>query len=335
MFRSYYERIRHPSRRMIFAMLMVGSAVAVLAPRDLLRSGRHMTELIALPQWAAHQVTRSAVEPVRALAREGMTAAEARRLAEEKTLLENENAALRDRIAALDQTVRELALLRRSGAAEGGALIPAPVVAADAAPGRETLLVGRGRLRGVQREDWVASRMLVRAGEPEGVENGAAVLGRQCLLGWVEETGPFTSRVVLLSDPYAQRVLRVHIAHSLRNGPDAQSRELRFVTMGGRVAEFVLRGVGGGRMIVNDIPHDFVDAGLITPGDLVLSDSRDPKLGQALVVGEITEVRHNKSKPLLYDTYVQPRFDPKSLSQVLIVDRSRHNAPDNTGNDSN
>ena len=328
MFRSYYERIRHPSRPMIFAMLMAAAALSVFVPRHPFGSGRHMTELIALPQWAAHKVTQTAVEPVRAWAREGLSAADARRLADEKLLLENENAALRNQITALNQTVQELALLRRGGSNNLGALIPAPVVAADASPGRDTLRVGRGRLRGVQREDWVASRMLVRAGEPDGIQSGAAVLGQQCLLGWIEETGPFTSRVVLLSDAYSQRVLRVHIAHYAASDRNPRAREPRLVMMGERVAEFVLRGAGGGRMIINDIPHDFVDAGLITPGDLVLSDPHDPKLGQALVVGEITEVRHNKSKPLLYDAYVQPRFDPRSLSQVLIVDRSRHTSAD-------
>jgi len=323
MFHEYFDHLRHPTRSTVFAVLMAGSALVLLLPGDLLRPARHMTELIAVPQWAVHQAARTAAQSVRAWSRPKASAEHIQRLVDEKNLLENENVALRDRIASLEQTVQELTLLRETGVAEQGTLIPAPVVATDAAPGRDTLLVGKGKLAGAKREDWVASRLLVRAGTSDGVRTGAAVLGRQCLLGWVEQTGPFTSRVVLLSDAYTHRLLRVRIAHLTPSPDDPRTFQPRFVTLGDHVAEFVLRGAGGGRMIINDIPHDFMDAGVVAAGDLVLSDPRDPKLGQSLVVGKITEVRHNKDKPLLYDAFVEPRFDPKSLSQVLIVDRSR------------
>jgi cell shape-determining protein MreC len=323
MFRRYYDLIRHPTKSTIFVALMVVSLLVLWLPGDLLAPGRHMTELIAAPQWAANRAVQTVARPIQARYDQQVSGKKLQRLITERTLLENENVALRNRIASLEQTVREMTLLQEAGVAERGTLIPAPVVAADAASGRDTLLLGSGQVEGVRREDWVASRLLLRAGTSAGVQDDDAVIGRQSLLGWVEQAGPFTARVVLLSDAYAQRPLRVHIAHRTPSQEDPRTFQPRFVTRGDHVAEFILRGAGGGRMLIRDISHDFIEAGLVQENDLVLSDPRDPKLDQSLVVGEITKIRHNKDKPLLYDAFVRHRFDPKNLSQVLVVDRSR------------
>ena len=308
-----------PSKRTVFGLLMAGSALILALPNDYLRRpAGEFVQLIAYPQWAMQQATLKARQPIEALARQQMTADQQARLEEDNKGLENENVVLRQKIDTLNQTNSELTLLRENGFGNQGLLVPADVVAADATPREDSFVVSKGKARGVKDRDWVASRLFVQAGTSDGVDHDAAVLARQCLIGWVEQTASFTSRVVLLSDPAANRVTRVHIAHH-----DPQTRQPRQVLLDDRLAEFVLRGAGGGKMIIRDIKNDFVKAGVIAEGDLVLSDAHDPKLGQSLVIGEIEQLRHNKKEPLLYDAIVRYRFDPHALSQVLLVDRSR------------
>ncbi|HSA29021.1 MAG TPA: rod shape-determining protein MreC [Phycisphaerae bacterium] len=310
--------MRTPSKPTIFMILMLLSGVSVFLPPDLFGPARVLTQLVAVPQWAAQRATQHVAEPIQALAAKPMAAEELVRLQRQDLALENENTVLRQQVYELQLTVQELTLLRRQSLQRDGIILPAPVVALDAAPGRDSMLLGKGKVQGAKREDWVASRLLVQVGQQDGVQGEEAVLARETLIGRIEETSPLTSRVVLLSDPYTNRAMKVRIMHF-----DHSSQRYLQVTSGGRIAEFVLRGAGAGRMVVPDIRKDFTDAGVVAVGDLVTSDPQDPRLPLGMVIGEITELRHNKDNPLLHDAMVQHRYDPKNLSQVYIVDLSR------------
>lgn len=314
-----HPRLIPPSKRNLFLLLMGISALMLAMPTQYIhRPASEMAQVLALPQWAVHRAVLSATRPLKDLAREQITAEQQARLEETAKALENENVVLRQQVESLKQTVDELTLLRQNGLPGDGMIIQAEVIAGDAAPHQDSFLVGKGRSRGVKYKDWVASRLFVRAGVQDSVRDEAAVLARQCLIGWVEQAATFTSRVVLLSDPIANRGVLTHIAHY-----DRETGQPRQVLLDGQLAPFVLRGAGDGKMIIRDIKDDFIKAGVIAKGDLVLSDPHDPKLAQSLVIGEIEELRHNKDQPLLYDAIVHHRFDPQSLGQVLIVDRSR------------
>lgn len=316
-----YHRIKMPSKPTVFVMLMAASLVLMMIPVDVLRPARNMTQLIALPQWAVQRATDTATKPIETLSRETLTPAQQNQILRENQSLENENLVLRQQIETLRSTIEELSLLRQQGVPENVSLIPASVIASDADPRRDSLLLGKGNRKGINEDEWVASRLFVQIGDQAGVRRDSAVLARDMMLarenliGWVEETTASTSRVVLLSDAYANRPIRVHLAHF-----DPESKRPLLVTIEDKVAPFVLRGMGGGKMIVADIDRAFIDAGVVAVGDLVTSDPNDPNLPHAMVVGEIVEIHHNKDKPLFYDAIVRHRYDPKSLSQVMIVD---------------
>lgn len=313
----WLNRLKWPSKPTIFALLMVGSLAYLLLPSDPLAGARGMTQLIALPQWAAHQVAQKAVAPIRQLAESQLSVSQQQSLLDENEALVNENVALRCQLTDLRATLEELTLLRAHLPATG-VVIPAPVIGLDAAPRRDSLLLAKGRTHGVRDRDWVASRLFVEAGEQEGVAPDTAVLARESLIGWVERSASLTSRVVLLSDAYANPAMRVNIAHF-----DSQSGRYLQVTRSGRVAGFVLRGSGGGRMLIPDIDREFVDAGVVAVGDLVTSDPSDPRLPMAMAIGEITALHHNREQPLLWHAEVVHRYDPKALTQVYLVDLSR------------
>ena len=299
-------------------MLMAGSIICLALPRDWLLPAREMTQLIALPQYAVNRAADRATDPVQTVRRRTVPADEHARLTERLQNLENELATLRLQGIQQEAMLEELTGVRHlPGFPADGLLIPASVVAPDAAPGRESLLVSKGRRHKVQPGDWVTSWLDVTAGAADGVHRDLAVLARQTLIGWVEQVSSHTSRVVLLSDPAANKAWRVHVAQADTCQFVADLKDHR------KPADFALRGIGRGQMRIADIDARFVDSKTIRLGDLVTWDERDPRLPLALVIGEITDLRQDPQQPLLYEATLRHRHDPKQLDQVLIVDLSR------------
>ncbi|MBI4580112.1 MAG: hypothetical protein HY718_10450 [Planctomycetes bacterium] len=311
----YYRRLRKPSKPTIFALLMAASAVLILLPREFLGSARQMTQLVALPQYGvsrlAQGVSRSAAE----LRLETVPAREHDELTRSKQALENETIALRQQILQLRTTVDELQQLRgRSRFPANGRLIPARVVGWDAVPGRDSMVLLKGRSPAVRQGDWVTSRLAVQAGGNDGIREDLWVLARETLIGWVEFTSPYVSRVVLLSDRYANRAWRVYVVAVGRDKED------EFVCERGEPIVFALEGLGDGKMRIPDVDARLVTSGRIREGDVVTSDGQDPRLPLAMVIGEIVKLQQVKKQPLLYHAIVKHRCDPKDIAEVFVVD---------------
>lgn len=299
---------------------MVASFVLILLPNDLLAPTKNVTQVISPLQILTLEATRGITEPIRTLAERAPSAREHADLGQEKQALENEAFVLREEMARLQTEIDELTGIRRQGFPARGALIPARQIALDAVPGRDSLVVSKGHVQNVSRNDWVTSRLAVDAGTEDGVQDAFAVLARQCLIGWVEQAAPLTSRVVLLSDPVASRPVRVHLA------PTDSDGKHRLLAVNGQPIPFALEGTGGGRMRIRDIAASLVDTGAISQGDLVTSDPNNPRLPLAMVIGRIEELTQNRDNPVCYDAVVGYLFHPKHLSQVYIADLSRTGA---------
>ena len=258
---------------------------------------------------------------IKRLRTEPVPTAEYDKVVGEKLAAETEAASLRQRVGELETTVQSLTRLHKRGFPTAGTLIPARVIATDAA-GRDSLLLGKADLKNVRSGDWVASRMMVQAGAQDGVHDQLAVIGNECLIGYVEQTGPLAARVVLLSDRAANKAMRVRIV--------PRDRKRSALVAGGKYVNFALEGAGQGRMRIPDIPREYVDTGKIKAGDLITSDPNNPRLPLAMVLGEVKELTHVKDKPVFYQAIVTPLSDPKNLSQVFIVDLSASAQPTKT-----
>ncbi len=303
------------SKRHTFGLLMAASALSLVLPKDFLQPARNLAQLIAPTQWAARRTGQLLVEPIKKYRREPIPAEEHDKLLAQRQAQENENASLRQQLTERQATIDGLTLIRAMpGFPAHGALIPARVLGLDAAAARDSLLVGKGSMQNIKRDEWVASRLFVDAGSESGVRDQLNVLAREYLIGWVEQTGPFAARVVLLSDLQANKTLRVRVA------PRDVKRPA--LTAGGKEVKFVLEGAGRGRMRIPEISRDFVETGLLQAGDLVTSDPADPRLPVAMVIGKISEVKHNQAKPVYYDATVMPLFEAGDLDQVFVVDVS-------------
>jgi cell shape-determining protein MreC len=304
--------IYRPPRPVVFALLMVASFVTMMLPPESLSAVRNLTQPLAALQLLSFEASQELDRIKNHVIRRPVSAAQHDELVAERDALRRENVALHDQNAQLQATISELAGLRKQGFPAHGLLIPARVIALDAAPGRESLVAGKGDLQKVEQNDWVVSKMRVNAGSEEGVSEQSSVLARQCLIGWVDQVAPLTSRVVLLSDRLANRRRKVLIVPGNgREMPPSENPDI-----------FALEPLGGGKMIITDIPAAMVDSGRVGIGDLVTSPPDDSKLPLAVVIGPITDLKLNREKPVVYDAIVSHMVDPKSLSQVFIVDLS-------------
>ncbi len=306
----FLENHRLP-KPVLFALLMTASFITMMLPAETLARLRSLAQPLGLPQWLMQTAALEAHRTAMTLVSRTVPADQYRQLEIERGALLNELAALRYQNTQLQTTVAELANVRRMGFPAHETLIPARVLAVDAAPGRDSMLVSKGNLQDVEEGRWVVSSLTVGAGTNEGVEPQTHVLGRQYLIGWVDQVSLLTSRVILLSDKVAgkSRPRRVLISPTSSSSRPAEADQ----------DVFVLEPYGGGRMIIRDIPRRMVEAGQVQVGDLVTSAPDDTRLPIAIVIGPIEDLRPNRDKPICFDAIVRHMVDPASLSEVIIV----------------
>ncbi len=309
----YHYRFRRPSRQAFFAVLMGISAVVLLLPFDLFRPARGMTQLIALAQYGVNETTHHVISRTEGLADKPIPASQHERLINENKALLNQLITQRQELDQLREINESLVVLRKTpGFPRQGRPIPARVIAPEADAWRQAFRVARGTNRGIKEGDWVATRLQINVGSEHDVREHAQVLARECLIGWVEQANRYTSRVVLLSDAFANRTMRIRIVR-----PDAPPSEARKAD---NRQVFFLKGAGRGRMLIPDIPREDVDAKLIAVGDMVTTDADDYRFPMAMVIGRIVELTHNKANPLYYEAVVEHRYDPQSVRDVTIIE---------------
>lgn len=296
--RSY--RNRFPSRRAIFWGLMILSLAALLAPRDLLAPLRHLVQPLAYPSVGAREPALLASAFISESTIEEISPENYHRALEENRVYERRIVSLRQEVRRLRASRDALAGIRQTGLSDQAKLIPARIASTDAVPGRESLWLAAGTRRGIAVGDWVVSHTEMQGVYPE--DDIEDLLPRECVLGWIEQTQGLTSRMVLLSDPTANKALRVQVEG--RNDVPL---------------DFVLEGTGAGRMRIPDVPATLVDEGWIVVGELVTTAGEDARLPVRLVVGQIVELNLQRDKRLYYDAVVASSVSPARLHEIYVI----------------
>lgn len=299
-----WNRFR-PTRGGVFALLLILSSAGLFAPPDWTNPLKSVAQLLVPAQDLVHSTARRAVAPLHE--------AEA---AEDGDALLRELASEQVYTAQLREENDRLRALRDHQLPPAIPLLDAKIVARDVALWRDSLLVARGSTRGVSRRDWVASRLFINRGRASSVDEGQAVLARQCLLGTVEQVSPYMSRVQLVSDVDSPRV-EVRVAH-------VEKRRVQLIDYA-----CSLRGAGRGRMTIENVESQYVQpeesaetddkVPRIRVGDLVLSAPGQLGLPVPMAVGKITEIAENPSKRLVYNLTVEPLIDVEELRDVFVV----------------
>ena len=292
-----------------FTLLLLMSAFSLFLPPEWSDSIKHVAQLLVPAQDMLRSAARRAAAPLQTADSSPHSQPDADALLRE---LASQNAYT----AQLREENDRLRSLRERQLPPAIPLLDAKIVARDVALWRDSVLVARGSSRGVSRRDWVASRLFLNRGSASSVDEGQAVLARQCLIGTVDQVSPYMSRVELLSDVDSPRV-EVRIAHVRNN-------RVQFIDY-----SCSLHGAGRGRMAIDNVESRYVQAGSsadadekgtgIRVGDLVLTAPGQLGLPVPMTIGKITEIAENPHKRLVYNLTIQPLVDVGELRDVFVI----------------
>jgi cell shape-determining protein MreC len=206
------------------------------------------------------------------------------------------------RLGEYDRRVHDLAEIRDSLAGLPCRLVPARVMGPEVGGSRAGALVSKGFAAGLH-EGGAVVRAVLDRGAREALEQGEPVLAAAGLLGVVDEVGPLTSTVRLLTDPETNLMVQLVTRRdgTWRPGPEG-----------------VARGTGDGRTItVEGVPR----TADVTPGDFVVtSASPEAALPAYLVVGRVVRCDLEPTS-LFYSLVVEPRVPPDAAREVYVLSR--------------
>lgn len=300
------RRRKRVSKSAIFVALLIVAFVAIWLPARWTRPFGNVMQLFAPAQQAINSASQNAGDAIDKLAMGSVPGAEHVELQRRTNQLENHVLALSQQVRDLQQQNEDLAKLRHGALGSRGQLIPARVVRYDAADWRDGLAIDRGDTNGVRQNAAVVAMMT----EAAASEGGLSALLSSVFIGQVTGLSPYTSEVQLLSDPESGIQVRVG---RVEGG--------RFVEV---PADFILRGVGNGRMVIIESPQRHRESGAIRVGDAVVSLEGQNGLPHSLLIGRITDIVADDDQPLSLDRlHVRPAIDTTTLTRVYVADFGR------------
>ena len=227
-------------------------------------------------------------------------AVEAVRLQDRVASLENALAGATALLGDYDRQVRLLARLREGLDGLPCRLVPARLLAPEVVGGRASARLGQGSDKGIRKNGAVVSAAIDR-GAREALARGEPVLTAAGLVGLVDEVGPLTSTVRLLTDPRTNLMVQVITRRDgvWRAGPEG-----------------VARGAEDGTGITVQGISRTAD---VAPGDFVVtSPSPESALPPYLVVGRVVRCEL-KPTALFYELVIEPRVTPAEARDVVVL----------------
>jgi len=225
---------------------------------------------------------------------------EVARLVAEAASLQDALAQSAARLDEYERRLRDLAQVRDGLASLPCRLIPARLIAPEVAGGRAGARLVGGAESGVQKGQAVVRRY-VTGGAEAGVSRGDPVLTSAGLVGIVDEVGPLTSAVRLLTDPRSGLMIQI-----------VTRREEKWLAGPTGVA----RGSEDGTALrVEGVPR----TADVRVGDFVVtSPSPESPVPAYLIVGRIAGCRL-KPAGLFFEITVEPRVAPAEAGEVFVV----------------
>jgi hypothetical protein len=225
---------------------------------------------------------------------------EGQSLPEQVRSLQNALAQATALLGEYDRRMRDLARIREGLDGMPCRLVPARLMPPEAPGGQASARLGEGADKGLRRASAVIACRIDR-GSREALQRGEPILTAAGLVGIVDEVGPVTSTVRLVTDPRTSIMVQII---TLRDGQWRAG------------PEGVARGSEDGTAItVQGIPRN-ADVG---PGDFVVtSPSRESTLPPYLVVGRVLRC-DVKAAALFRSLVVEPRVSPAEAGEVYVL----------------
>jgi len=222
--------------------------------------------------------------------------------------LENALAQAAAVLGEYDRQVRDLAKIRDGLDGFPCRVIPARLLSPEVPGGHAAARLSEGADKGVRKQAAVVTGRIDRGGR-EALQRGEPILTAAGLVGIVDEVGPLTSTVRLITDPRATMMVQVitHRNGQWRAGPEG-----------------VARGTADGTAVsVQGIPR----TSDVAPGDFVVtSPSPESNLPPYLIVGRIVRC-DLRPAAVFYEILVEPRVQLSDARQVYVLSPDFQVAP--------
>jgi cell shape-determining protein MreC len=300
--------MRKPSRRTVITILLFAGLAMSWLPSGLSDGLKNTVGPVFSPFCRVSRLVRlHAVHGWQRLKQPPVTKAEYERLLKKMRSIEGENTQLKMQVRQDRWQIECLTGLRKELVGPQSCIVPAAVVAEDSGWLRESVLLDAGERRGVSAGQWVLSMisgkkedLQVNAGEKQGVGVGQWVLAARRIVGRVQQVGPYTCRVRLLTDP-ASRVQALILI------PEKSGKT--------RLLDCLLEGLGNGRMIARKLPANED----IQTGQNVLLKSAPSLTPAGMIIGRIDRIKKNEDNLLLVDAEVVPLEKIDEVKELYVV----------------
>lgn len=140
--------------------------------------------------------------------------------------------------------------------------------------------------------------LVVPVSGTEELEQGQYVIGSEAVIGTLSDVYKSSVRVRLATD--AKHRMQVSIGRTGRSG----------------YIQAYMHGQGDGTARIVGLSQKEYD---VRAGDAVYAAADRERLGTEVIIGDVTEVRHDLDNPLLWDIRVMPVCQAERLSEVGIV----------------
>ena len=162
----------------------------------------------------------------------------------------------------------------------------------------------------------------VQASKLSGLRDGMCVIYSGDIVGTLKQVGAAGGQVQLVTDP-GYRVFayfRTYRPPAKGSSKQGEKPDAGYVRVGDVV---MVEGTGKGTMKCPLVTWKQVQEWGLAPGDFViLNDSRFPRAAQGLRIGRVVSVAPRKGT-LHADISIKPDADPKRLSEVMVLTKSR------------
>ncbi|MGC9455420.1 MAG: rod shape-determining protein MreC [Phycisphaerae bacterium] len=252
----------------------------------------------------------------------GLTAEEARQLAERCEALERQLVSVASENARLRQFLRTSDHISKMYAPTSDVLsdrlIPARVVLSESLPYGRTRLVNAGTSAGASADAWVTTR-LVHTNRAKALQKGLAAITLQAMVGrTTDETGAFTARVQLVTDPafaMASHIRRIPDGRTVIVDREGSAVEDQLNESNNEPIPVWVEGDGTELMAARNVTayHN------VKPGDWVMTTGDDHMLPISIPVGRVESVEPDPEDPQVVTVRIRPFEDLSSLRDVYII----------------
>ncbi|MFW6065690.1 MAG: rod shape-determining protein MreC [Planctomycetota bacterium] len=308
--------------RVLIALMVAAMACSLLGRHAAAPLRRAVGYALAPVGDAGMYLSTALKSELKAIGSDGLTAEEARELRSRYESLQRQLLSLASENARLHHFLRTSDDISKMYAPTSDVLarrlIPARVVLSDSLPYGKTRLVNVGKSTGASPNSWVTSR-LVHTNRTKALQKGLATITPQALVGrTTDETGAFTARVRLVTDPafsMAAHIRRLADGRTVIVDQEGSAVEDRLTEDNNKPIPVWIQGDGGEMMIARNVTayHN------VKPGDWVMTTGEDHMLPIRIAVGRVESVEPDPEDPQVVTVRIKPFEDLSTLRDVHII----------------